>query len=133
MPAAASQNTPRAIAFKITAIVLVAYFTFAAIIYFSNPDPVHWMLFYIVCAVCCLLTVLRKDSLPLLYIAIGMGVMELASTADGFLTVWREGPEAMSVAKAAIAGLRRDFFGALVSILVCVCLAIRLRRVTQIK
>lgn len=124
-----SQTTPRAIAFKITAIVLVAYFVFAAVVYFNDPEPVHWMVFYAVCALCCLLTVLRKDSLGLLYIAIGMGVIEMASTADALVAVLRETSESMN--PKAFTVLRRDFFGAAISIMVCACLAVRLRRAVR--
>lgn len=124
-----SQTTPRAIAFKITAIVLVAYFVFAAVVYYNDPEPVHWMFFYIVCAFCCLLTVLRKDSLGLLYIAIGMGVIEMASTADALIAVLRETNESVNLKPFAV--LRRDFLGAFISIMVCVCLAVRLRRAAQ--
>lgn len=124
-----SQTTPRAIAFKITAIVLVAYFVFAAVVYYNDPEPVHWMLFYFVCALCCLLTVLRKDSLGLLYIAMGMGVIEMASTADALVAVLRETSE--SVNSKPFAVLRRDFFGAAISIMVCACLAVRLRRASR--
>lgn len=120
-----SQTTPRAIAFKITAIVLIAYFAFAAVVYYNDPDPIHWMLFYLTSALCCLLTVLRKDSLPLLYIAMGMAVMEIMITGDGFLTRFREGAEA-GIGKSFV-DLRRDFLGAFVSLLVSVCLVIRLR------
>lgn len=124
-----SQTTPRAIAFKITAIVLLAYFVFAAVVYYNDPEPVHWMLFYFVCALCCLLTVLRKDSLGLLYIAMGMGVIEMASTADALVAVLRETSE--SVNSKPFAVLRRDFFGAAISIMVCACLAVRLRRAAR--
>jgi hypothetical protein len=120
-----SQTTPRAIAFKILAVVLIAYFALAAVMYYNDPDPIHWMLFYLTSALCCLLTVLRKDNLPLLYISIGMAVMEIATTGDGFLAGLGEGAD-IGIGKSSI-GLRRDFLGAFISMLVSVCLAIRLR------
>lgn len=122
-----SQTTPRAIAFKITAVILIAYFAFAAIVYFNDPDPIHWMLFYLTSALCCLLTVLRKDSLPLLYIVIGMAVMEIAGTGDEFLTALTANPENLGVEKSFVS-LRRDFLGAFVGLLVAICLALRLQR-----
>ncbi len=118
-----SQATPRAIAFKITAIVLIAFFAFAAVAHYNDPDPVHWMLFYLTSALCCLLTVVRKDSLPLLYVSLGMAVMEIAATGDGFLAGLKEG----AVMEKSYFVLRRDFLGAFVSLLVSVCLVIRLR------
>jgi Transmembrane family 220, helix len=118
-----SQATPRAIAFKITAIVLIAFFLFAAVGHYSDPDPIHWILFYLTSALCCLLTVVRKDNLALLYVSLGMAVMEIAATGDGFLVGFNEA----AVMEKSYFVLRRDFLGAFVSLLVSVCLVIRLR------
>jgi len=120
------------IAFNTSQILLIAYFLFAAAVQYNDPDPVHWMLLYLTSAVACLMALLRRDRLPLLYILIGMAVIEMAITGEGFVAWFRVGTEnlittKMSAEKPYIE-LGREFLGAAISLAVAVWLTFRLPR-----
>ena len=111
---------------------LSLYFLFAAAVQYNDPDPVHWMLLYLASAVACIMALLQRDRLPLLYMLIGMAVIEMAITGEGFVTWFRVGTEnlittKMSAEKPYIE-LGREFLGAGISLAVAVWLVLRQRR-----
>lgn len=113
-------------------IPLFLYFLFAAAVQYNDPDPVHWMLLYLASAAACLLALLNRDSLPLLYILIGMAIIEMAITGEGFLAWLRVGKENLITAKMTAEKpyieLGREFLGAAISLAVGVWLTFRLTR-----
>jgi hypothetical protein len=102
--------------------LLGAYFVFAAVVQYNDPDPVHWMLLYGTSALCCTLAALNKGKLSLLYVLIGMAIIEMATTGDGFLAWLRIGQENLVTAKMSAdkpyIELGREFLGALISLVV---------------
>lgn len=120
------------IAFKVTQGFLAAYFLFAAAVQYNDPDPVHWMLLYLASAASCIMALLKRDHLPLLYILIGMAVIEMAITGEGFVTWLRIGKENLITTKMTAEKpyieLGREFLGAAISLAVAVWLVLRQRR-----
>ncbi len=112
-------NPPRSVLFIAVSILLTLYFLFAAAVQYNDPDPVHWMLLYLTSALCCVLAAMGKDKVGLLYALIGMAVIEMAMTGDGFLTWIRFGKENLITAKMTAEKpyieLGREFLGALIS------------------
>ncbi len=108
---------------------LSLYFLFAAAVQYNDPDPVHWMLLYLASAVTCILALLKRDHLPLLYMLIGMAVIEMAITGEGFVTWLRIGKENLITAKMTAEKpyieLGREFLGAGISLAVAVWLVFR--------
>lgn len=108
---------------------LALYFLFAAAVQYNDPDPVHWMLLYVTSAVTCIMALLGRDRLPLLYILIGMAVIEMAITGEGFFTWFRVGKENLITAKMSAEKpyieLGREFLGAFISLAVAVWLVLR--------
>jgi hypothetical protein len=109
----------RSIVFIAISILLTLYFLFAAAVQYNDPDPVHWILLYTTSAVCCVLAALGRDRLPLLYGLIGMAVIEMAVTGDGFIAWLRYGNENLLTAKMTAEKpyieLGREFLGAMIS------------------
>jgi hypothetical protein len=102
--------------------LLGAYFVFAAAVQYNDPDPVHWMLFYGTSALCCVLAAMQKGKLPLLYALVGMAIIEIGITGDGFLVWLRLGQENLITTKMSAdkpyIELGREFLGALISLVV---------------
>lgn len=117
--------------FIAVSILLTLYFLFAAAVQYNDPDPIHWMLLYLTSAVCCVLAALGKDRQGLIYALIGMAVIEMAMTGDGFLAWLRVGQENLITAKMTAEKpyieLGREFLGALISFAVALWQALRLR------
>lgn len=124
-------RTNPALAFKIITGLLLAYFLFAAAVQYNDPDPVHWMLLYLTSAVACLFAILDRDRLPLLYALIGMAIIEMAITGEGFVTWLRVGKENLITAKMSAEKpyieLGREFLGATISLAVAMWQARRAR------
>lgn len=118
---------------KILFSFFAAYFIFAAAVQYNDPDPIHWMILYLSSALACVFAALGKDRLPLLYMTIGMALIEIAITGDGFLVWLRQGSEnlitaTMSADKPYIE-LGREFLGALISlVVVAICLKLARKR-----
>lgn len=113
-------------------ILLTLYFIFAAAVQYNDPDPVNWMLLYLTSALATALAVLGKDRLWLLHVLIGMALIEIAITGDGFITWLRSGNENLITAKMTAdrpyIELGREFLGALISLVVAGWLALRATR-----
>lgn len=124
-------NAPRSVVFTAVSILLTLYFLFAAAVQYNDPDPIHWMLLYLASAVCCILAALGKDRPALLYVVMGMAIIEMAMTGDGFVTWLRVGKENLITAKMTAEKpyieLGREFLGALISLTVAVWQERRLR------
>ncbi len=120
------------IGFKIAQGLLAAYFLFAAAVQYNDPDPVHWMLLYLASAISCIMALLGRDRLPLLYVLIGMALIEMAITGEGFVTWLRIGKENLITSKMSAEKpyieLGREFLGAAISLAVAAWLAFRLTR-----
>lgn len=122
----------RSVLFISVSILLTLYFLFAAAVQYNDPDPVHWMLLYLTSAACCALAAMGKDKPALLYALIGMAVIEMAMTGDGFLTWLRFGKENLITTKMTAEKpyieLGREFLGVLISFAVALWQIRRLRR-----
>lgn len=121
----------RSFVFIAVSILLTLYFLFAAAVQYNDPDPIHWMLLYLTSAVCCVLAALGKDRRGLIYALIGMAIIEMAMTGDGFLAWLRFGKENLITAKMTAEKpyieLGREFLGALISFVVALWQLLRLR------
>jgi Transmembrane family 220, helix len=125
-------NTQRSILFIVVSILLTLYFLFAAVVQYNDPDPIHWMLLYLTSAIGCMLAAMGKDRPALLYTLVGMAVIEMAMTGDGFLTWLRVGKENLITAKMTAEKpyieLGREFLGALISFAVALWQIRRVRK-----
>lgn len=113
-------------------ILLTLYFIFAAAVQYNDPDPANWMLVYLTSALTTALAVLRRDRLWLLYVLVGMALIEIAITGDGFITWLKVGKENLVTAKMSAdkpyIELGREFLGALISLAVALWLIRRCRQ-----
>lgn len=115
--------------FSFFSILLCAYFLFAAGVQYNDPDPLHWAVLYLVSAFTCVLAAMGKKNLPLLHILIGMALIEIAITGDGFINWLRFGEENLITAKMTqekpYIELGREFLGALISLVVAIWFTFR--------
>jgi len=100
-------------------VFLSAYFVFAAVVQYNDPDPVHWIMLYSASALACLLSFVGRDLRAIAFLVAGMALTEMAITSAGFVAWWRAGQEnviatPMSAAKPYIE-LTREFLGAAIS------------------
>lgn len=121
----------RSFIFIAVCILLTFYFLFAAAVQYNDPDPVHWMLLYLTSALGCVLAAAGKDRQGLLYTLVGMAVIEMAITGDGFMTWLKVGKENLITAKMTAEKpyieLGREFLGAAISLIVALWQLRRLR------
>ncbi len=104
-----------------------AYFVFAAAVQYNDPDPLHWMLLYLLSAILCGLAFFHRTPGPAIYLTAGMAVTEMAITVGGFIDWLRYGSENVLTAQMTSARpyieLTREFFGAAISLVVMLLLA----------
>ncbi|TGL60931.1 transmembrane 220 family protein [Leptospira sarikeiensis] len=113
----------------VISVLLAAYFIFAAAVQYNDPDPIHWSLLYLSSAVACAFSAMGKKNTPLLYIIMGMAIIEIAITGDGFINWFRFGNENLITAKMTeekpYIELGRECIGALISLVVVIWLNYR--------
>lgn len=118
----------------VSLFLLAAYFMFAAVVQFNDPDPLHWMMLYAASALVCLLATRWRDVHVFAFLVAGMALTEMAITFEGFASWWRAGQEnviasPMSAAKPYIE-LTREFLGAAISLAVMLWLGLTQRKTT---
>jgi len=118
--------------YRVFNVLFMAYFLFAAAVQYNDPDPAHWMLLYLTSALCCLLAIIGRDKLPLLYALCGMALIEMTITGEGFFTWLRVGSENLITAKMTAEKpyieLGREFLGAAISLAIAGLQITRLRQ-----
>lgn len=76
---------------KVIHLIVVALFTWMAVIQFNDPDPAYWVIVYTAVAWVAVLALFKRRNRPLMYVSFGMIFAGLLIATPGFIEFIQSG------------------------------------------